>query len=62
MSRLSEIKPTPIETYINRVDRLWVAGIGSNFHLADFGFRRLLRLSLLRSNFCRERVHVYYAN
>ena len=45
-------KPTPIKTYRNPVDRLCVAGIGSsNFHLADFGFGRLLRLSLLRSNF-----------
>ena len=45
-------KPTPIETYRNRADRLCVAGIGSsNFHLADFGFGRLLRLSPLRSNF-----------
>ena len=45
-------KPTPIETYRNRADRLCVAGIGSsNFHLADFGFGRLLRLSPLLSNF-----------
>ena len=45
-------KPTPIETYRNRAIRLCVAGIGSsNFHLADFGFGRLLRLSPLRSNF-----------
>ena len=45
-------KPTPIETYRNPADRLCVAGIGSsNFHLADFGFGRLLWLSLLRSNF-----------
>ena len=45
-------KPTPIETYRNWVDRLCVAGIGSsNFHLTDFGFGRLLRLSPLRSNF-----------
>ena len=45
-------KPTPIETYRNPADRLCVAGIGSSdFHLADFGFGRLLRLSLLRSNF-----------
>ena len=45
-------KPTPIETYRNRADRLCVAGIGSSdFHLADFGFGRLLRLSPLRSNF-----------
>ena len=34
----------------------------SDFHLADFGFGRLLRLSPLRSNFCRARVHVYRAN
>ena len=52
MSRLSEnYKPTPIETYRNQADRLCVAGIGSNFHLTDFGFGRLLRLSPLRSNF-----------
>ena len=45
-------KPTPIETYRNPADRLCVAGIGSSdFHLADFGFGRLLRLSPLRSNF-----------
>ena len=45
-------KPTPIETYRNWADRLCVAGICStNFHLADFGFGRLLRLSPLRSNF-----------
>ena len=45
-------KPTPIKTYRNPADRLCVAGIGSsNFHLADFGFGRLLRLSPLRSNF-----------
>ena len=45
-------KPTPIETYRNPADRLCVAGIGSsNFHLANFGFGRLLRLSPLRSNF-----------
>ena len=44
-------KPTPIETYRNRADRLCVSGIGSNFHLTDFGFGRLLRLSPLRSNF-----------
>ena len=45
-------KPTPIETYRNPADRLCVAGIGSSdFHLAYFGFRRLLRLSLLHSNF-----------
>ena len=44
-------KPTPIETYRNRADRLCVSGIGSNFHLADFGFGRLLRLSPLHSNF-----------
>ena len=45
-------KPTPIETYRNPADRLCMAGIGSsNFHLADFGFGRLLRLSPLRSNF-----------
>ena len=44
-------KPTPIKTYRNRADRLCVSGIGSNFHLADFGFGRLLRLSPLRSNF-----------
>ena len=55
-------KPTPIETYRNRADRLCVLGIGSNYYLADFGFGRLLRLSPLRSNFCRERVHVYRAN
>ena len=47
-----KLQPTPIETYRNRADRLCVAGIGSsNFHLADFGFGRLLRLSPLRSNF-----------
>ena len=45
-------KPTHIETYRNPADRLCMAGIGSsNFHLADFGFGRLLRLSPLRSNF-----------
>ena len=45
-------KPTPIETYRNPADRLCLAGIGSSdFHLADFGFGRLLRLSPLRSNF-----------
>ena len=45
-------KPTPIETYRNPADRLCVARIGSSdFHLADFGFGRLLRLSPLRSNF-----------
>ena len=45
-------KPTPIETYRNPAYRLCVAGIGSSdFHLADFGFGRLLRLSPLRSNF-----------
>ena len=55
-------KPTPIETYRNRADRLCVSGIGSNFHLADFGFGRLLRLSPLHSNFCRARVHVYRAH
>ena len=45
-------KPTPIETYRNPAHRLCMAGIGSSdFHLADFGFGRLLRLSLLRSNF-----------
>ena len=45
-------KPTPIETYRNPAERLCVAGIGSSdFHLADFGFGRLLRLSPLRSNF-----------
>ena len=56
-------KPTPIETYRNLAYRLCVAGIGSSdFHLADFGFGRLLRLSPLRSSFCRERVHVYRAN
>ena len=45
-------KPTPIETYRNLADRLCVAGIGSSdFHLADFGCGRLLRLSPLRSNF-----------
>ena len=41
-----------IETYRNPSYRLCVAGIGSSdFHLADFGFGRLLRLSPLRSNF-----------
>ena len=45
-------KPTPIETYRNPAYRLCVAGIGSSdFHLADFGFGQLLRLSPLRSNF-----------
>ena len=45
-------KHTPIETYRNPAYRLCVAGIGSsNFHLANFGFRRLLRLSPLHSNF-----------
>ena len=45
-------KPTPIKTYRNPTDRLHMAGIGSsNFHLADFGFARLLRLSPLRSKF-----------
>ena len=45
-------KPTPIKTYRNPADRLCAAGIGSSdFHLADFGFGRLLRLSPLRSNF-----------
>ena len=45
-------KPTPIETYRNPADRLCMAGIGSSdFHLVDFGFGRLLRLSPLRSNF-----------
>ena len=45
-------KPTPIETYRNPAYRLCMAGIGSSdFHLADFGFGRLLRLSPLRSNF-----------
>ena len=40
------------ETYRNPADRLCVAGIGSSdFHLADFGFGRLLRLSSLCSNF-----------
>ena len=44
-------KPTPIETYRNPADRLCVAGIGSSdFHLADFGFGQLLRLSPLHSN------------
>ena len=47
-------KPTPIETYRNPANRLCAAGIGSSdFHLADFGFRRLLRLSPLRSNFAQ---------
>ena len=48
----AKLQTYPIETYRNRADRLCVAGIGSsNFHLADFGFGRLLRLSPLRSNF-----------
>ena len=39
-------QPTPIKTYRNPAYRLCVAGIGSSdFHLADFGFGRLLRLS-----------------
>ena len=47
-------KPTPIETYRNPADRLCMAGIGnSNFHLADFGFGRLLQLSPLGSNFAQ---------
>ena len=55
-------KPTLIETYRNQADRLCVSGIGSNFHVADFGFGRSLRLSPLRSNFCRARMHIYRAN
>ena len=48
-------KPTPIETYRNPAYRLCVAGIGSSdFHLADFGFGRLLRLSPLHSNFAES--------
>ena len=47
-------KPTPIETYRTPADRLCAAGIGSSdFHLTDFGFGRLLRLSPLRSNFAQ---------
>ena len=47
-----KLQTYPIETYRNPADRLCVAGIGSSdFHLADFGFGRLLRLSPLRSNF-----------
>ena len=47
-----KLQTSPIETYRNQADRLCVAGIGSsNFHLADFGFGRLPRLSPLRLNF-----------
>ena len=47
-----KLQTYPIETYRNPADRLCVAGIrSSDFHLADFGFGRLLRLSPLRSNF-----------
>ena len=58
-------KPTPIETYRNRADGLCVAGIGSsNFHLADFGVGRLLRLSPLFSNFaeCMFTVPTQFAS
>jgi hypothetical protein len=55
-------KATPIKAYRNQADRLCVSGIGSNFHLPDFGFGRLLRVSPLRSNFWRKRLHVYRDN
>ena len=47
-------KPTPIETNRNSAEMVCAAGIGSSdFHLADFGFGRLLRLSPLRSIFAK---------
>ena len=47
-----KLQTYPYQTYRNRADRLCMAGIGSsNFHIADFGLGRLLRLSPLRSNF-----------
>ena len=54
MSRLSEITNLPLSKpiEIEQIGFAWQKPIGrSNFHLADFGFGRLLRLSPLRSNF-----------
>ena len=51
MSRLSEITNLSLSKPIEIKPIGFASGIGSNFHLADFGFGRLLRLSPLRSNF-----------
>ena len=47
-----KLQTDPYRNLKNPAYRLCMAGIGSSdFHLADFGFGRLLRLSPLRSNF-----------
>ena len=51
MSRFGEITNLPLSKPIEIKPIGFASGIGSNFHLADFGFGRLLRLSPLRSNF-----------